>query len=415
MLDSELFRQIKAAQYTPSLQQMTQPMTTTDSFHFTLSETDPCGARRGAFITPHGTVETPIFMPVGTAAAMKAMTMAQLKDTGAQIVLSNAYHLNNQPGSDLVAKLGGLHKFMAWDGPILTDSGGFQVFSLPGRKVDDQGVTFRYSKESKPIVLTPEISMRIQNDLGADIIMAFDECVEYPTTYQYAKSALERTIKWAKRCKQAHTNPGQALFGISQGALFEDLRLEGIKSLVDLDFPGYALGGLSVGEGIENMKTVLDFAAPRLPDNKPRYVMGIGLPEDILEAVERGIDMMDCVIPTKYARSGALFTSCGRIRISNREFRNDKFPVDTSCDCYTCRNFSRAYLNHLFTANEILGATLTSIHNVQFFLNLMKGIRAAIQQKRFLNFKSDFLDLYQRKERKKGKTKSQQTNLVTKR
>jgi queuine tRNA-ribosyltransferase len=294
---------------------------------------------------------------------------------------------------------------MAWDGPILTDSGGFQVFSLPGRKVDDQGVTFRYTKNSKPIQLTPERSIRIQNELGADIIMAFDECVEYPTTYQYAREALHRTLNWAGRCKKAHTRKDQALFGISQGALFDDLRTEGIKALIDLDFSGYALGGLSVGEGIENMKKVLDYSSPLLPENKPRYVMGIGLPEDILEAVERGIDMMDCVIPTKYARSGVLFTSVGKIRISNREFRNDKFPVDTSCNCYTCMNFTRAYLNHLFAANEILGATLTSIHNVQFFLNLMRKIRKAIRNNEFLKFKTEFLDLYTRKDRKKGRGK----------
>jgi queuine tRNA-ribosyltransferase len=382
------------------------------SFQFQLLGADSCGARLGKITTPHGNIETPIFMPVGTAAAMKAMTMEQLKSTGAQIVLSNAYHLNIQPGSDLVAKYGGLHKFMAWDGPILTDSGGFQVFSLPGRKVDDHGVTFRHTKNSKPVKLTPEISIHVQNELGADIIMAFDECVEYPTTYRYAKDALVRTLQWAARCKKAHKKTDQALFGISQGALFDDLRAEGIKELIDLDFPGYALGGLSVGEGIENMKKVLDFSAPLLPESKPRYVMGIGLPEDILEAVERGVDMMDCVIPTKYARSGALFTSVGKIRITNREFRNDKFPVDTSCDCYTCKNFTRAYLNHLFTANEILGATLTSIHNVQFFLNLTKKIRKSIKNNRFLSFKKEFLELYHRKDKKKSKGKSRKNKVA---
>lgn len=378
-------------------------------FNFNLLGTDPGGARLGKIVTPHGEIQTPIFMPVGTAAAMKAMTMVQLKETGAQIVLSNAYHLNNQPGSEMVAKFGGLHEFMAWDGPILTDSGGFQVFSLPGRVVDDNGVTFRYTKNSQSVVLTPEVSMEIQNNLGADIIMAFDECVEYPTTYNYAKEALRRTLDWAERCKIYHQREDQALFGISQGALFEDLRREGIKALIDLDFPGYALGGLSVGEGIENMKKVLDFSTPYLPDNKPRYVMGIGLPEDILEAVERGIDMMDCVIPTKYARSGALFTNVGKLRITNREFKNDRFPIDTNCDCYACKNFSRAYVHHLFAANEILGATLTSIHNVSFFLSLTTRIREAIKNKQFQKFKTEFLELYQRKEKKKktGKNKKQ--------
>ncbi len=374
--------------------------------------TDPCGARLGKITTGHGKIETPIFMPVGTAAAMKAMTMDQLKAAKAQIVLSNAYHLNMQPGPDLVEKLGGLHGFMGWSGPILTDSGGFQVFSLPGRTVDENGVTFRYTKKSSQIVLTPEKSIQIQNSLGADIIMAFDECVEHPTTHEYAKAALERTLRWARRCMEYHKNPNQALFGISQGALFKDLRQEGIKALIDMDLPGYALGGLSVGEGIENMKKVLDFSAPCLPDDKPRYVMGIGLPEDILEAVERGIDMMDCVIPTKYARSGTLFTHWGKIRISNREFRNDKFPVDTNCDCYTCSNFSRAYLHHLFSANEILGATLTSIHNVRFFLGLMEKIRKSIRENRFLKFKDEFLQLYHRRNKKKTnrkKTRSKPT------
>lgn len=372
-----------------------------DLFSFKLIDTDPSGARLGRISTPHGLVETPIFMPVGTAAAMKAMTMEQLKATGAQIVLSNAYHLNIQPGEELVEKCGGLHTFMGWEGPILTDSGGFQVFSLPGRKVDDEGVSFQHAKNSKKLRLTPEKSIHIQNRLGADIIMAFDECVEYPTTYEYARNSLKRTLDWAARCVAAHRREDQALFGIGQGALFRDLRVEGIKALKDLNFPGYALGGLSVGEGIENMKSVLDFSTPHLPVDKPRYVMGIGLPEDIFEAVERGIDMMDCVIPTKYARSGALFTNWGKIRITNREFRTDKFPVDKNCQCYTCRTFTRAYLNHLFASNEILGATLTSIHNVYFFLDLVKRMREAIAAKQFIKFKTEFLELYYRKERKK--------------
>ena len=371
-----------------------------DRFSFSLLGKDPSGARRGRFSTPHGTVETPIFMPVGTAAAMKAMTMVQLKEAGAQIMLSNTYHLQNQPGADLIEKLGGLHAFMGWDGPVLTDSGGFQVFSLPGKTVDDDGVTFRFQKNNEPVRLTPEKSIHIQNQLGADIIMAFDECVEYPTTHTYAKNSLKRTLAWAARCKKAHVRKDQALFGISQGALFEDLRKESVKALVDIDFPGYALGGLSVGEGIENMKKVLDFTTPWLPDDKPRYVMGIGLPEDIFEAVERGVDMMDCIIPTKYARSATLFTNVGKLRISNREFRNDKFPVDTNCQCYTCRNFSRAYLNHLFAGNEILGSILSSIHNVHFYLDLMRRIRDAIENNRFSSFRDDFFALYSRREKK---------------
>jgi queuine tRNA-ribosyltransferase len=370
---------------------------------YNLIHTDPCGARRGLMETPHGPVDTPVFMPVGTAAAMKAMTTEQLAATGARIVLANAYHLWLQPGADLVEKLGGLHRFMNWDGPMLTDSGGFQVFSLPGRVVDDDGVRFRARHGDPPVRLTPELSIEIQNRLGADIIMAFDECVEYPTTYDYARQSMKRTLRWAVRCIDAHRRKDQALFGISQGALFKDLREEGIRALRDMDFAGYALGGLSVGEGIDNMKRVLDEATPLLPIDKPRYVMGIGLPEDILEAVERGIDMMDCIIPTRFARSATFITHCGKIRLSNREFRSDRFPVDTNCDCYTCRNFSRAYLHHLFTANEILGATLASIHNVRFYLNLMQRIRTAIEQDRFKAFKKDFLMLYQRREAKKGR------------
>lgn len=372
-------------------------------FVYELLGKDISGARLGRFRTLHGSVETPIFMPVGTAAALKAMTTVQLKAANAQIVLANAYHLQNQPGSDLICRLGGLHKFMGWDKPILTDSGGFQVFSLPGKKVDDEGVTFKYFKNSKKVRLTPEASIKIQNELGADIIMAFDECVEYPATYEYSKRSLKRTIMWAGRCKKAHLRNDQALFGISQGALFPDLRAEGLKALIEIDFNGYALGGLSVGEGLENMKQVLDFSSPLMPEDKPRYVMGIGLPEDILEAVERGIDMMDCVIPTKYARSATLFTNCGKMRVSNREFRNDKFPVDTNCNCYTCSTFTRAYLHHLFAANEILGAILSSIHNVHFYLDLMARIRKSIQKNQFLKFKQEFLSLYQRKEVKKGK------------
>jgi queuine tRNA-ribosyltransferase len=371
------------------------------NFSFSLSALDSSGARAGTMQTPHGSVKTPIFMPVGTAGAMKALTPLQLQSTNASILLSNAYHLQNQPGSDLIEKFGGLHKFMAWDSAILTDSGGFQVFSLPGRTVDDEGVTFRFRKNNKPVRLTPEKSMEIQNKVGADIIMAFDECVEFPASYEYVKESLERTLKWAKRCKKAHGRADQALFGISQGGVYQDLRLEGISALIDLDLPGYALGGLSVGEGLDNMKQVLDFSMPLMPHNKPRYVMGIGLPEDILEAIERGVDMMDCVIPTKYARSATLFTNCGKLRLSNREFKNDKFPIDTDCDCYTCQNFTRAYLHHLFISNEILGSILASIHNVHFYLSIAGRAREAILNNQFMKFKQNFLELYQRKEKKK--------------
>lgn len=374
-----------------------------EKFSFTLIDTDPSGARLGEIITPHGKIQTPIFMPVGTHATVKAMTPVQIRETQTQILLSNTYHLHIQPGEDLVFKFGGLHRFMAWDGPILTDSGGFQVFSIPGKKVDDEGVTFPFAKKGGKIRLTPENSIEIQNRLGADIIMAFDECVEYPISREYAQKALNRTLAWAKRCKTAHQRDDQALFGISQGGTYKELRSQSIKALIDLDFPGYAVGGLAVGESASDMKKTLDYTTPLMPKDKPRYLMGVGLPEDILEMVERGIDMSDCVIPTKYARSGVLFTNVGRIRITNGQFRKDKFPVDTNCNCYTCQNFSRGYLHHLFTANEILGSTLTSIHNVHFYLNLMEQIRQAIREKKYAQFKKEFLSLYFRKEAKQKK------------
>ena len=363
-------------------------------FSFSLQATDPSGARAGEIITPHGKIETPIFMPVGTHATVKAMTPEQIRGTKTQILLSNTYHLHLQPGADLVSKFGGLHQFMSWDGPILTDSGGFQVFSIPGKVVDDDGVTFPYAKKGNKIRLTPENSMEIQNKLGADIIMAFDECVEFPVSRAYAETALNRTAEWAKRCKKAHNREDQTLFAISQGATFKDLRAKGIEQLMEIGFPGYAIGGLAVGESADEMKKVLDYTTPLLPKDKPRYLMGVGLPEDILEMVERGVDMSDCVIPTKYARSGVLFTNVGKLRITNGQFKKDKFPVDTNCHCYTCSNFSRGYLNHLFAANEILGATLTSIHNVHFYLNLMSRIRTAIQEGQYSRFKADFLALY---------------------
>ncbi len=376
------------------------------SFKFELIKTDSCGARLGKITTPHGVIKTPIFMPVGTHATVKAMTPEQVKSTKAQIILSNTYHLHLQPGEDLINKFGGLHEFMHWDGPILTDSGGFQVFSIPGKTVDDDGVTFPYSKNNSKIRLTPKIAIEIQNKLGADIIMAFDECVEFPASYEYVKKSLKRTIEWAIICKKSHQKlDQQALFGISQGATYKELRQEGLKALVDLDLPGYAIGGLAVGEGLEEMKKVLDFTVPSMPIEKPRYLMGVGLPEDIFEMVERGIDMSDCVIPTKYARSGALFTNIGRLRITNKEFRKDKFPIDTDCDCYTCNNFSRAYLHHLFISNEILSATLTSIHNVRFYVRLMERIRDSIEKNYFLSFKEDFLRLYNRKDKKKRNKK----------
>ena len=362
---------------------------------FTLRKKDKStSARRGTLVTPHGTIETPIFMPVGTHAAMKAMTPAQVKEAGAQIILSNTYHLHLRPGEELVAKAGGLHRFMAWDGPILTDSGGFQVFSLPNKRITEEGAYFKHEVTGEEIFLDPARAVAIQEALGADIIMAFDECIPYPCDRQYAAKSTRKTLRWAEQCRKAQTRKDQALFGIVQGSVFEDLRAMCARELVRMDFPGYAIGGVSVGEGLELLKKVVEYTVPFLPENKPRYLMGVGLPEDIFESVERGIDMFDCVIPTRYARSATLFTNRGRIRLTNRNYRRDFYPVEPNCGCYTCRNFTRAYLHHLFNANEVLSAILASIHNVHFYLAMMEGIRIAIEEGRFAEHKREFLSGY---------------------
>ncbi len=362
---------------------------------FDLIKKDPnTRARRGRVTTPHGTIETPIFMPVGTHAALKAMSPAQVEETGAQIILSNTYHLHLRPGEGLISKAGGLHKFMNWHKPILTDSGGFQVFSLPKKKITEDGVYFRHEISGQEIFLGPAEATRIQNELGADIAMAFDECIPYPSTHAYANQSIKKTLRWAEICMKSHARTDQALFGIVQGSTFEDLRRDCAKALVEMDFPGYAVGGVSVGEGLELLKKVVEYTEPFLPENKPRYLMGVGLPEDILESIERGMDMFDCVIPTRYARSATLFTSHGRLRLTHRRYRRDFFPVDPACDCYCCRNFSRAYLHHLYNANEILSATLAAIHNVRFYLNMVGRARDAIEQGQFAEFKREFLAEY---------------------
>ncbi len=364
---------------------------------FTLiSQDQETSARRGRLETPHGVIETPIFMPVGTHAAMKAMTPVQVEESGAQIILSNTYHLHLRPGEGLVAKAGGLHKFMGWDGPILTDSGGFQVFSLPNKRITDDGAYFRHEITGEEVYLDPARAMAIQEALGADIIMAFDECIPYPCDRDYAATSTRKTLRWAEQCKKAHTRKDQALFAIVQGSVFEDLRKMCAQEMVAMDFPGYAIGGVSVGEGLELLKKVVAMTAPFLPEDKPRYLMGVGLPEDILESIERGMDMFDCVIPTRYARSATLFTNRGRIRLTHKNYRRDFFPVEPNCNCYTCRNFTRAYLHHLFNANEVLSAILASIHNVHFYMDLMSHCRTAIEQKCFASFKREFLAEYQR-------------------
>ena len=359
-------------------------------------------ARRGRLHTPHGIIETPIFMPVGTHGALKAMTPAQVGEAGAQIILANTYHLHLKPGSALVAKAGGLHHFMGWERPILTDSGGFQVFSLPNKEITEDGVFFAHEVSGERIFLGPQEATAIQNQLGADIIMAFDECIPFPATHAYAAKSIRKTLRWAAACQQAHQRPDQALFAIVQGSVYADLRKSCAEALVAMDFPGYAIGGVSVGEGLELLKEVVDCTEPYLPVSKPRYLMGVGLPEDILASIERGMDMFDCVIPTRYARSATLFTRRGRIRLTSRRYRRDFFPVDAACSCYCCANFSRAYLHHLFNANEILSATLSAIHNVRFFLDLVADARAAIETGDFAPWKQQFLSEYGRDDGKAG-------------
>ncbi|MBI3016634.1 MAG: tRNA guanosine(34) transglycosylase Tgt [Deltaproteobacteria bacterium] len=353
-----------------------------------------CRARLGELKIRDQVVSTPIFMPVGTAGAVRAMTPLELKRTGAKIVLANTYHLSIRPGEKLIEKAGGLHKFMAWDGLILTDSGGFQIFSLPKVKVTDEGVSFQYEVDGSPVFLSPERAIEIQNAMGADIIMPLDECVPYPCEYNTAKNAMKRTSNWAKRCQKAHKNPKQTLFGIVQGSTYPDLRKESTENLLALGFEGYAIGGVSVGEGLGIMKEVLEETVPFIPSKYPRYLMGVGLPEDLIASVERGIDMFDCVIPTRYARNATVFTNRGKIRLTHKAYRRDFYPIEPNCKCYTCENFTRAYVRHLFAANEILGPMLASIHNLHFYQDLMTRMRQAISQNSFSKFKKEFLSSY---------------------
>lgn len=355
-------------------------------------------ARRGRVTTPHGVIETPVFMPVGTAATVKAMRPEEIKEMGAEIILSNTYHLYLRPGHEVVKAAGGLHKFMNWDKPILTDSGGFQVFSLGAmRKIREEGVEFRSHIDGSKHMLSPEKSMEIQNALGSDIIMAFDECTPYPADRKYVKDSMERTTRWLKRCKEYHKDTErQSLFGIMQGGMYKDLRKESAKQIVELDLPGYAIGGLSVGEPKEIMYDIMDECVDYLPVDKPRYLMGVGSPDCLFEGVERGIDMFDCVLPTRIARHGMAMTSQGRVNIKNAKFERDFTPLDPECDCYTCRNYSKAYLRHLFKADEILSSMLMTNHNLHFLVKTMEGIRQAIEEDRFLEYKKEFYDKYGR-------------------
>ncbi|MCG2767989.1 MAG: tRNA guanosine(34) transglycosylase Tgt [Chloroflexota bacterium] len=364
-------------------------------FSFTVKERDKrSSARAGLIHTPHGDIPTPAFMPVGTQATVKTLTPDELKELGANIILANTYHLYLRPGDDLIARMGGLHTFMGWDGPILTDSGGFQVFSLQHlRQVSDEGVVFRSHLDGSEHVFSPEKVISIQENLGADIIMVLDECA-VPDDRHYMEAALRRTHLWAERCRAAHTRTDQALFGIVQGGIFPDLRRQSARVLADLDFPGYGIGGLSVGESKEDMLRMLEIVVPLLPDDKPRYLMGVGSPEDLFESVARGVDQFDCVLPTRLARNGAVFTHSGRVNLRNARFAEDPIPIEEECQCYTCQRFTRAYLHHLLKAREILGLRLNSIHNLHFLLELMRQIRHSILESSFVDHKERFLASY---------------------
>ena len=354
------------------------------------------GARYGKIHTPHGSFETPIFMPVGTLATVKTLSPEELINMDAGIILANTYHLWLQPGEDIVAEAGGLHKFQNWDKPILTDSGGFQVFSLSQmRKIEESGVTFRDHRNGAKLFMSPEISIDVQNKLGADIIMSFDECPPYPVTHQYMKDSVDRTLRWAERGLKAHARPNdQALFGIVQGGEFEDLRRYCAEKLVEMDFPGYSVGGVSVGETKETARKMVEYAIPFLPEDKPRYLMGVGAADDLIDGVIRGIDMFDCVLPTRVARHGAAMTSIGRVIVKNKIYERDFTPLDVACHCYTCKNYTKAYIRHLLKANETFGARLVSYHNLYFLIHLMKQVQDAIKADRLLDFRAEFMEKY---------------------
>jgi queuine tRNA-ribosyltransferase len=354
------------------------------------------GARLGRLHTPHGIIDTPTFMPVGTQATVKGMAPEELKDLGAQIILGNTYHLFLRPGHELIREAGGLHRFMNWDRPILTDSGGFQVFSLSeNRKITEEGVQFRSHLNGDKLFLSPEAATEVQNALGSDIMMAFDECPPYPAEYEYVKRSTERTSRWAERCLKAHARPhDQALFGIVQGGMHTDLRRQSAADLTSLDFPGYAMGGLSVGEPKALMYAMLEETVPLLPVGKPRYLMGVGSPDALVEGSIRGVDMFDCVLPTRIARNGTLMTSQGRLVVRNVKYVSDFSPLDPECSCYACEHYSRAYIRHLVKADEMFGLRLTTIHNLHFLVELMRQVREAIREDRLRDFRDEFFEKY---------------------
>lgn len=354
------------------------------------------GARLGKVHTPHGSFDTPMFMPVGTLATVKTMSPEDLLDMNAKIILANTYHLWLRPGEDIIKEAGGLHSFMNWDKPILTDSGGFQVFSLSDmREIKEEGVHFRHHLSGEKLFFSPEKAMQIENDLGPDIMMALDECPPYPASHEYMKASVERTSRWAERCLKAHKRPDeQALFGIIQGGEYEDLRKQSAKDIISLDFPGYAIGGLSVGESKEVMNEVLEFTTPLMPSNKPRYLMGVGSPGSLIEGAMRGVDMFDCVLPSRIARNGTCMTSNGRLVVRNAKYARDFEPIDENCDCHVCQNYTRAYIRHLINCNETFGFRLTTYHNLYFLLKLMEQVRKAINEDRLGDFKLAFFEQY---------------------
>ncbi|MDD6263878.1 MAG: tRNA guanosine(34) transglycosylase Tgt [bacterium] len=365
-----------------------------------LHKDENSNARYGSLQTKYGTFETPMFMPVGTKATVKSLTPEELKEAHSGIILSNTYHLWLRPGEDIVDKAGGLHKFMNYDGPILTDSGGFQVFSLVKNKekdITEEGVHFKSHIDGSKLFLTPEKSIQIQNKLDSDIAMSFDECPPYPVSYEYMKKSVERTLRWAARGKKAHSNPNQSLFGIVQGGEFEDLREYSCKETVKLDFDGYSIGGTSVGEDKDTMYKMIDYGIKYLPTDKVRYLMGVGDPIDIIEGVIRGVDIFDCVLPTRIARHGQAFTREGKINFNNAKYKEDFSPVEEGCDCYTCKNYTKAYVRHLITTDEMLGGRLLSIHNIRFLIKLTEELRDAIKENRVLEYKEEFLSKYNKK------------------
>ena len=350
-------------------------------------------ARLGLLKTPHGEVKTPVFMPVGTQATVKSLTPEDLKDIGAEIILANTYHLYLRPGAEIIKELSGLHCFMNWDLPLLTDSGGFQIYSLGElTKVSEEGIAFKSPFDGSEHFLSPEEVIETQETLGADIIMTLDECTPYPATYDYTLNSLELTTRWAGRCKQVKSREDQALFGIIQGGMFPELRGRSAEQIVEIGFDGYGIGGLSVGETKSMMWEMVESTLPFLPEEQPRYLMGLGKPEDLVEAVSRGVDMFDCVLPTRNARNGSLFTSEGKVVIKNSNYARDRGPLDPNCNCYTCRNYTRAYLRHLFMAQEILSARLNTIHNLYYYINLIDQVREAIEENRLLQFQKELLD-----------------------